>query len=616
MRKLLTIFLSLSITAAFAGGWSPPTCSISPQVQTIQLPTSSVTLTGTASGTGGATIVSQKWTLSPDPSNGVAAITSSTSLVTGVTGLSVWGNFVFKLVVTDNNGLKDSAYTRVEVWPACNLGPYHRYNLVASGGGIYYPNTRSQPWKGGDTLCLPAGFLGSDVIFGGNSAQEGGNDANGMTGDPCHPLYIMGPDAGTDSSNIIRFDDHCQFIKIIANPVNPLKYAIRTYTVGGGLAHDFDFANVWIDGNPIAGGGSTGILWKKHLATDGTGAIVIESIRGNYLMYNIHFHNLEIDTTDGEAMYIGSTAPQGGDGQGPVGYNPVLMKKTEIDHIHVLHSGWDGIQLSGATDSCSIHDNNIYNYGTANMGSQQAGIIAGSVTNTNVYSDTIIKGTGNGLQIFGYGLETAHDIIMDSCGRDGTGSGQATVFQNSIPDSTSLGMPTQITLFYNDYIKHPQTFGAIRIQNDNSTGGVDTIRDDNFCIPGSTSGTYQAAYIITTPTAQFFSNGFCTNCALIPPTASAGPNQNIAAIASTLSGTASGNSGATISSTGWTQRSGPNTSTIGSPSSLTTSITSLITGGYIYELKATDSNGLVYVSDVTVGVTPAVFQAHRRIRVQ
>src|SRR6185503_10479522 len=196
-----------------------------------------------------------------------------------------------------------------------------------------------------------------------------------------------------------------------------------------------------------------------------------------------------------------------------------------------------------------------------------------------------------------------HDMIFDSCGRDGTGSGQATIFQDDIPDTVvTPAKPAQKIVYYNVYIKHPQTFGAIRIQNDRGSGGVDTIRDDNFCIPGQTSGTYYANYVFTSPTAVNFGNALCTNCSLIPPTASAGSNQVVIGSASTLSGSAVGNGGATISSTSWTQRTGPNSAGITSPSSLASAITGLITGNYSFEIKAVDSNGLVNVNDVMVAV--------------
>src|SRR5215469_14665578 len=110
MKRLLTILFLLP----FVLKAQPPIVTAG-AMQTIQLPTTTATLVGTATGQGGATITSVKWTEVADPSNGGMAITSSTSLTTGITGLSVWGNFVYKLVATDNHGVKDSAYTRIDV---------------------------------------------------------------------------------------------------------------------------------------------------------------------------------------------------------------------------------------------------------------------------------------------------------------------------------------------------------------------------------------------------------------------------------------------------------------------------------------------------------------------
>jgi hypothetical protein len=70
----------------------------------------------------------------------------------------------------------------------------------------------------------------------------------------------------------------------------------------------------------------------------------------------------------------------------------------------------------------------------------------------------------------------------------------------------------------------------------------------------------------------------------------------------TLSGTASGTNGATITSTSWTQTSGTTTS-ISSPASLTTQVTGLVAGTYSYRLTATDNHGLSSSATVNVTVT-------------
>ena len=95
----------------------------------------------------------------------------------------------------------------------------------------------------------------------------------------------------------------------------------------------------------------------------------------------------------------------------------------------------------------------------------------------------------------------------------------------------------------------------------------------------------------------------------VPPTVSAGNSQTITLLASTvtLTGTATGNGGATISSTAWTEVSGPVTATIANAAGLSTGVSGMTTAGtYVFQLKATDDNGLSATSTVTITVDAAV----------
>jgi len=101
----------------------PPTVSAGAP-QTIQLPASSLTLTGSATGNGGATISSTVWTEVSGPVT--AVIAAATSLSTGVTGLTTAGTYVFELKATDNNGLSSTATVTVTVQaaaPPVNVPP-------------------------------------------------------------------------------------------------------------------------------------------------------------------------------------------------------------------------------------------------------------------------------------------------------------------------------------------------------------------------------------------------------------------------------------------------------------------------------------------------------------
>ncbi|HXB91758.1 MAG TPA: hypothetical protein VNU72_05695, partial [Puia sp.] len=94
------------------------------------------------------------------------------------------------------------------------------------------------------------------------------------------------------------------------------------------------------------------------------------------------------------------------------------------------------------------------------------------------------------------------------------------------------------------------------------------------------------------------------------PTVSAGTNQSITLPISTatLTGTAAAASGHTLTSTVWTKTSGPATYTITTPGSLTTTVTGLIAGTYVFTLTATDDLGQTSTStvQVTVNAAPAV----------
>ncbi len=86
-----------------------------------------------------------------------------------------------------------------------------------------------------------------------------------------------------------------------------------------------------------------------------------------------------------------------------------------------------------------------------------------------------------------------------------------------------------------------------------------------------------------------------------PPTANAGANQTITLPISTVTLNGSGSSG-TITSYAWTLVSGPNTPTITTPAAVSTTVTGLIQGSYVFNLSL---NGGVSQSQVTITVSPA-----------
>ena len=117
----LSTSATVSITVNAAAVNTPPSVTTS-GAQTITLPASSVTLSGTGTGTNGAVISSYSWTEASGPSTATVAAPSSTS--TAITGL-IQGSYTFTFTAKDNHGLSSSANVNVTVnqAPAGNQSP-------------------------------------------------------------------------------------------------------------------------------------------------------------------------------------------------------------------------------------------------------------------------------------------------------------------------------------------------------------------------------------------------------------------------------------------------------------------------------------------------------------
>lgn len=96
----------------------PPTVNAGTD-RTITLPTSSLSITGTATDTDG-TVVGYAWTQTSGPSS--ATLSGATTATVAISNL-IAGTYVFKLTATDNNGGTGSDNVAVTVNPAVNVAP-------------------------------------------------------------------------------------------------------------------------------------------------------------------------------------------------------------------------------------------------------------------------------------------------------------------------------------------------------------------------------------------------------------------------------------------------------------------------------------------------------------
>ncbi|MEO5683828.1 MAG: PKD domain-containing protein, partial [Chitinophagaceae bacterium] len=104
-------FLSKTRSTNSAPVYTAPVVSAG-AAQAITLPLSLITLTGSGSGTNGATISSYSWTKTSGPAGGTISLPLlNTTLVTGL----VQGTYVFTLTVTDNHGLTATSSVTITV---------------------------------------------------------------------------------------------------------------------------------------------------------------------------------------------------------------------------------------------------------------------------------------------------------------------------------------------------------------------------------------------------------------------------------------------------------------------------------------------------------------------
>jgi gliding motility-associated-like protein len=129
--------------------------------------------------------------------------------------------------------------------------------------------------------------------------------------------------------------------------------------------------------------------------------------RGNFTMYDIHFHDNWIKNTGGEAMYIGESHYHS---TFPVTCNGVVTQQLEHTVLGVRiynnifdNIGRDAIQVGSTIQDCYIHHNTINGFGATNEYGQQSGIQVNPGTNAECYNNYVDTGTGFALFAGGRG---------------------------------------------------------------------------------------------------------------------------------------------------------------------------------------------------------------------
>lgn len=423
------------------------------------LPVNSTQLTGSGSDADG-TIASYSWTRVSGPSQ--FSISSTTVASPSLSNL-VAGTYIFRLAVTDNSGATATDDVNVVVNSSTSTGGLYRNHTLQfdSYGNAYYPNALGLDWAPGDTVNIPAGNYG--LIDLGN-----------IKGDATRPIIIRNK-GGLVTLTQIRLSNKMEYFKIMGNGHPGITYGIKiqnasNIAVAAAMVSDMELAYI-----EVAGAG-VGIMVKKNPDAGDP-----STHYPNYTIKNIRIHHNYLHDIETEGMYIGSTMPQG-DASGI----PIRLQNVEIYNNTLERIGWDGIQMSTTVGTNSIHDNVIRNFGTVNHSSQQTGIAIGGAATGSIYNNTIVNGTGWGINAMGYGQIRITNNYIESVGANGIDKGAESIFADdriSGPES----FPKQEIIISNNTIKFPQPDGAIRVGAYNNNSLPSTITNNTVYLPNAAS---------------------------------------------------------------------------------------------------------------------------------
>jgi hypothetical protein len=196
--------------------------------------------------------------------------------------------------------------------------------------------------------------------------------------------------------------------------------------------------------------GFAGIMAKTDPTCDDA------TIRGNFVMKDVSFHDNYIHDTGGEAMYIGHSFYEKGINT-ECGYRlPHIVDGCRIFGNKIKNSGWESIQVGCALYGAYVYNNRIENYGVKNEPAQNNGIQFSEGSKGICYGNLINGGKGIGINVVGYGDTFMHDNIIINAGNFGifcderteyVGLGGFRIINNTIVNPKSDGIRT-----YGDHV--------------------------------------------------------------------------------------------------------------------------------------------------------------------
>ena len=495
-----------------------PPVSVAGVNQTINLPTSTGVLDGSGSHDADGIVYYYKWRQVSGPSSGT--VLDSAYAKTRISGL-VGGTYVYSLTVTDNGWATNTSTVTVTVKSTGNVAP-----TVTAGAA--------------KTITLPA----SSTTLTGTATGNNGATIKGLSW-----KQTSGPANAT-----------------IATPAT-----ISTTVSGLTVAGSYIFSLTGTDNNNLTGTGSVTITVNAAAAV----APTVAAGAARTITLPVSTTTLTGTATGNSGATIKGLSWKQTSGPATATIATATSISTTVSGLIVAGSYVFSLT---ATDN-----NNLTGTGSVTI------TVAPAVTSTpppTPVPPTVAAGKGQAITL----PTSSTTLAGTAAGNSGATIKSLSWKQSGGPATAVISSPASLnTAISGLAVAGNYVFTLTATDNNGkaANGSMTVTVNPNPNPPGKTSPV----------TGE------------VPPTVSAGKGQAITLPASsvTLTGTATGNSGATIKGLTWKESSGPATAVIGSPASLSTAVSGLTAAGnYVFTLTATDNNGETANGSMTVVVSPGV----------
>ena len=577
-----------SVTVIVKAAVNQPPLANAGASQTIKLPTDSVKLDGTKSSDPDGTITTYNWTQVSGPST--ATIVNGNTATPTAKGLII-GQYVFQLTVTDNGGATGNAQVKITV-TAANQPP------VANAGA-------------NQTITLPK----DSVTLDGSSSTAPSGSITAYNW-----VQVSGPSSAVITSS-------ASAITLAKNLIKGTYIFKLTVTDNNGATAS-DSATITVNAAPnqppVANAGSSqtitlpvnSVNLNGTASTDPDGTITAYSwveVSGPTTA-TITNANTAAPTANGlqAGQYIFQLTVT--DNAGATGNAQVK--------ITVVAANQPPVANAGPNQTITLPVNSV----TLNGGSSVDP--SGTITS---YSWTRISGPASGTIATPNGVTTVVNGLVQG----------VYIFKLTITDNNAASASDSVTITVNPAVNQPpianagssQTIilptssanlnGSASYDPDGtiasyswtevsgpSTASITNVNTATPSVNGLQAGLYTFQLTVTdnsgaTGNAQV---KITVSAAILPPVANAGANQTITLPVNsvTLDGSSSIAPSGSITGYSWNQVSGPASGNIANPASVTTTVTGLVQGTYIFKLIVTDNHGTTGSDSVIITVNPAV----------